>query len=159
MRTTILLAALLAAAPCWAQQMNKCPGPDGTTVYSDKPCPGSAGRHQAPAQVVDALRFSGDAMSDLIKISALADNMRTLGRDCEWALKVDRRKSSVCRVFLDKLNPRGELGAISVRLQEVRSAGSMPREQAEEVARITRLLRDVLRHREFVVANMANGSN
>jgi hypothetical protein len=112
-------------------------------------------KQQAPSDRAAGM-FTGDPAHDLIRASAMIDNMRTLGRDCEWTLKVERNKAGACRQFLDKTSPTGELGAVGARLSQLTHGGGLAPGDAPELRRINAMLKDILRYREFAAASMSN---
>lgn len=154
LRLAFAACALLVSAQAWAE-VYRCDGPDGRPVFVDRPCAGSVPTQRAPAAKAASM-FTGNASFDLIRASALIDNMRTLGRDCEWALKVERNKSGACRAFMDKTSPTGELGVVGARLREITSGGLLADADAPELRRVNAGLRDVLRYREYAAAHMAS---
>lgn len=102
----------------------------------------------------ETVQFSGNASMDLIKSSALLDNIKTLGRDCEWALKVDDSKMQKCRDFLFKLTPGGEYEQISNRVIEIGKDRKVLEENATEARRVLRHMQDIVRYKEFALANL-----
>jgi hypothetical protein len=147
MKLLIVLGACLLSLP--AQAVNKCTMPDGRVVYSDAPCaadaraaatlsaapvvapmaprptrpPGQQGAAADPPtlQIPPPLRlhFSGLPESDLSLSISTMDKIRMLGRDCDWALRVDKAKMQACVDFMTRMQPQGEFDQISTRVRQV----------------------------------------
>lgn len=187
----LAFTAALAAGCLPAYAVNKCTMADGRVVYSDAPCPSAsketaviepapppaAAARSRPAAALRPLpspatlaatappakvMFSGTAQLDLVKATALTDNIRTLGRDCEWALKVDKSKMQVCVEFLNKLQPNGEFQQIGARVAEVirelKADPSAAQQSMSELRTLSRYTHDVVRYKEFLLANLGNTS-
>lgn len=176
MKRFLLLAALAAWLP--AQAVNKCTLPDGAVVYSDAPCPAaskeskalverpvpaplraaSAPRIEPPVSPPARVEFTGAPQMDLIRATALMDNIRLLGRDCEWALKVDESKMGACRQFLGKLQPGGEFEQIGARvlgvLKELQTDPPAAQQAAGDMRTLMRYTQDVARYKEFLLARL-----
>jgi hypothetical protein len=158
-RWVVVAALLLWTSVTWSQ-VQKCTGPDGRVVYSDRACPaGSAqtGVKLAPQglpPVPDKVVFSGTPAVDYIKASALLENIRTLGRDCEWALKVDRRDLQSCSRFLAKLGPGGEYEQVTNKVSELNKSTADAGASVDELNRMLRIMPDIIRYKEFAIASL-----
>ena len=149
-------------------QVNRCTGADGRVVYSDTLCPSSAKDsktivkppEKAPARLSTGLapptrvEFTGAAAMDYIKASALLDNIRTMGRDCEWALKVDERKLQDCVAFIGRLQPGGEFEQIGARLAELNTLPDNMKLAGAELPRILLHTQEIVRYKEFMFARL-----
>ena len=116
--------------------------------------PPQAGLRNALAKV----EFSGVPDADYIKVSALLDNIRTLGRDCEWALKVDKQKKSDCVQFIQKLQPNGEYKQTFTRLTNLNADPENSRFAGAELPRILRHIQEIVRYKEFMLARLGISS-
>jgi len=161
---------VLSVACLWATgasaQVQKCTMPDGRIVYSDTACPTSS-RDAAvvikkPAATVPTdklpppvpVAFTGTPATDYIKASALMDNIRVIGRDCEWALKVDNTKIQKCIEFMGKLQPGGEYEQVSQHVTELNKDPTVAQQSISELRTITRHMQDIVRYKEFMLANL-----
>ena len=164
-----VVALMLLFVPLLTQaQVQKCVQTDGRTVYSDSPCPNSSRESKTivkkptmavaseprrkPAQV----RFSGSPDVDYVKAGALMDNIRIMGRDCEWALKVERRQILKCADFIQELGPDGQYQQVTQRLDELNRDRENAARNIDELRRITAYMKDIVRYKEFALANLSN---
>ena len=162
---TLVILSLLFAIPSVMAQVKKCTMPDGRVVYSDTPCPntvtesktvikGPTATTVAPPPPTRRIKFTGSPQTDLIKATALMDNIRLTGRDCEWALKVDKSKMSTCVTFMGKLQPSGEYQQISEHVSELIMDRAVAQQNIGELRTLTRYMQDVVRYKEFMLANL-----
>ena len=167
-KTLYLFLAL--GLPLWAQaQVNRCTTFEGKIVYSDIPCPSTS----KDVKVIDKNRsasvelsmprpekviFSGVPQTDYIKASAMMDNIRVIGRDCEWSLKVDRSKRSTCLAFMSKLQPGGEYSQISDQVTFLNSDRATAEQNIEELRTLTSHMKEIVRYKEFMLANLGVNS-
>lgn len=166
---TLLLFAVLAHA-----QVHRCTMPDGRVVYSDTACPNAAQDAKTlqrpptpptpspkslppPVPLPAQLTFSGNPDLDYIKASALMDNIRIKGRDCEWALKVDKSKLADCKAFLEKLQPGGEFQQIGEQVTRLNADKASMERNAAELRILLQHTQAVVRYKEFVLANLGIG--
>lgn len=80
---------------------------------------GAAAAAELPALQIPPPRrvqFSGLPQSDLSWSAATLDKIRMLGRDCDWALRVDKTKMQACVDFLTRMQPGGEFEQIRERV-------------------------------------------
>lgn len=115
---------------------------------------------EPPAQVPPPrkIAFTGTTELDFIKASALMDNIQTIGRDCEWALKVDKSKIAACADFLGKLQPGGEFEQIGERVVEMLKDRPGLERSMDEARRLQRHMNSVIRYKNFMLANLGNAS-
>ena len=142
--------------------------PDGKVVYSDLQCPASVSQSatiiKGPTAGIGSrlpapkkIEFTGSPDIDFIKASALMDNIKTIGRDCEWALKVENSKIAVCAQFMDKLQPNGEFQQISDHVLYLMKDERSSSQSISELRTITRHMKDIGRYKEFLLANLGVG--
>jgi len=103
--------------------------------------------------IIEPVNFNGNRLSELIKASAIMENIRVLGRSCEWALKV-KTNMTECKPFIEKLGPGGEWAQTSELISEIVSDKSHADDYLPELRRIERIMQDVVRHKEFVLSNL-----
>jgi len=100
------------------------------------------------------VQFSGNRRIELLKASAIIDNIRIIGRDCEWALKVNDKKISSCTKFINKLAPGGENEHVSSKIQELISDEKFVADNSHELRTIVRHMEDIVRYKEFMASNL-----
>lgn len=173
MRALIFLLCVAGFAVPALAQVNRCKMPDGRVVYSDTECPSSStdsknlvkpaprewtggGSQSSTAGIQPGkmVQFSGTPRTDYIKASALLDNIRVIGRDCEWALKVDKSQMQKCKNFLGRLSPNGEYSQIIDHVTMLNKDQSNMRENSGEIRSILRISEDIVRYKEFMLANL-----
>ncbi|MER2511293.1 MAG: hypothetical protein ABTQ25_02535, partial [Nitrosomonas ureae] len=103
--------------------------------------------------VLETKNSDGSRLSELIKASAILDNIRVIGRDCEWALKVTNDKTK-CKPFLEKLGPGGEWSQTTQLISEITSDKSHADDYLPELRRIKSTMEDVVRYKEFMLSNL-----
>jgi hypothetical protein len=104
------------------------------------------------------LHFSALPQSDISVAVSTMDKIRLLGRDCEWALKVDKGKMQACIDFLARVQPGGEVDQIRDRVAQVyRYEPDAARLAREDLAKL-RIYRDeVLQYKEIAMARLSLG--
>jgi hypothetical protein len=100
------------------------------------------------------IEFTGASESDILKGTPLLDNIRILGRDCEWALKVDKSKMSSCIEFMGKLQPGGEFKQINDRMLEIMGDKKVAAENIDEFKSQIRHMKEIVKYKEFMLANL-----
>lgn len=113
-----------------------------------------ASKQQTQLEPPDKVSFSGSAQTDYIKASAIMDNIRIIGRDCEWALKVDNAKIHKCVEFMGKLQPGGEFTQVSDYISELNKDRGIAEQSVGELRTITRHMQEIVRYKEFMLANL-----
>ena len=164
------LLALIFSSPAQAD-VYRC-DVQGKTTYQDRPCHTGEQRaldarqaraRQRQQEMLDAARnlpapepivWNGSFQMDILKVSALLDNIRVLGRDCEWELKVMPEENKACQAFMRKLLPGGEYVQIGDKIQELLKDEIQARAHMAELATIKRHFEDITRYREFMMARM-----
>lgn len=160
----LILAALTVTCSLVSAQVNRCVGADGKVVYSDTACPNSSREartvqgvkpgYTPPAPKSERITFTGAHRTDYIKASALMDNIRILGRDCEWALKVDKSQVSICITFISKLGPGGQFSQITDHVSELNKDRAAAGQNIDELHALMRHMEAVVRYKEFALANL-----
>lgn len=165
-----LFASLILVTPPAHADVYRCKG-DGKTSYQDHPCRSGAQapmdaqarnreRQQALAlsastlPAAEPIAWNGNFQMDIVKVSALLDNIRILGRDCEWELKVTPDDSKACSAFMRKLLPGGDYVQIGTKIQELLQDEAQARAYMAELERIRRHFEDITRYRDFTMARM-----
>jgi len=100
------------------------------------------------------IRFSGTPIGDFLKASAILDSIRTTGRDCEWALKVDEKKMSACIEFLPKLQPGGDCQQATDKISELVKNHAFAEANVGELRAVTRIVTDIVKYKEFALARL-----
>lgn len=104
-------AQRVSAAPIiapMAPQPTRPPGQQGAMHAAEQP----ALQIPPPKRV----QFSGLPESDLSWSAGTLDKIRMQGRDCDWALRVDKTKMQSCVDFLARMQPGGEVDQIRDRV-------------------------------------------
>lgn len=103
-----------------------------------------------------SVTFSGMPESDLSWAASTMDKIRVLGRDCDWALRVDRNKvQGACVAFLAKMQPRGEFEQINARVVQVlRQEPSLMRRSRVDFGKYEIFRDEALSHREMAMARL-----
>lgn len=113
-----------------------------------------ASKKQMQLEPPDKVSFSGIAQTDYIKASAIMDNIRIIGQDCEWALKVDNAKMYKCVEFMGKLQPGGEFAQVSDYISELNKDRGIAEQSIGELRTINRHMQEIVRYKEFMLANL-----
>ncbi|QTD46342.1 DUF4124 domain-containing protein [Ottowia testudinis] len=145
---------------------------NGKIQYQDHPCSSGAQKalddrnakaRQRQQELATAARnppppepiaWQGSFQQDILKVSALLDHIRVLGRDCEWELKVTPSENKACKAFMLKLVPGGDYVQIGTRIQELLQDDTNARQAMGELATIKRHFEDITRTKEFMMARM-----
>ena len=162
----LVLAGLALSGPGQVLAANKCTGKDGAVIYQDAPCPGAAaigqplklwGTQPPPLPEDKPVAWTGAPLTDLLRATALLDAMATQGRGCEWALKVTRADSigDRCKPFLLMLRERGQFVQVNERLQQLTQDHEFAAAQLPALRRCARLMEDVVRLKEVMMAHLA----
>lgn len=182
----VMVWLTLLAVSAHGAAMNRCTMPDGRIIYSDIACPPDAraatvtaptttqpaprpaapARPPPPPATIDPrplpppvrVEFTGVPEVDYVKAQARLDNIRSLGWDCQWALKVDRSRLAVCRTFLEKLRSGGEYDQVTKRVMALNEDPKNMRASEAEVRKIYGLVKEIVRYKEFVIANLQSAS-
>lgn len=163
-RSGVLGLALLCAS-FGALAVNKCTDQVGRIVYQDAPCDVAAKQSQqvrtwnAPDSDVQGLaaaplQFSGDPQLDLVKAEAALDNISSIGLDCKIKLKVGSRRLRACQQFLVMLAPNGQFVAITDVVQKILANKPAAAAGVGELNRINGHMREIVRSKQFVTANL-----
>ena len=161
----LLFVALAFASTMASAQVHRCTMPDGKVVYSDTACTTSAKdaktlvkppERSAPLAIASTARieFSGNPRTDYIKAGAILDSIRLLGRDCEWALKVDKKQMPKCAEFMTRLGPNGEFVQVTAHVSQLNKEGANAEQNTSELRRILSHMEDIVRYKEFALASL-----
>lgn len=105
------------------------------------------------------VEFSGMPESDLSLAAAAMSKIRVLGRDCEWALQVDKTKMQACVEFLSRMQPKGEYDQITARVSQVLTYEPNAARAAAADLRKLNLHRDeALRYKATAMAKLGSTS-
>ncbi|MFZ5483506.1 MAG: DUF4124 domain-containing protein [Pseudomonadota bacterium] len=168
MKAIFILIAALIATPAWAD-MYKCVNGMGRVTFSDTPCgngaivleksnPPAMKNKQADERKLPPpkmIEFPADNRMALIKASALLDNIKTLGWECQWALKVDK-KTGPCISFLEKIQAGGEASQIDDKVTQLMKNRAFVSANMAEFNLIRQHTEDIARYSEFMSAYLRN---
>lgn len=140
--------------------------PDGKVIYSDVACPEASQETRTiikkaptPSSSIklpppEPIEFTGNPRTDYIKSTAIIDNIRIIGRDCEWALKVDKSKIQKCFEFMGKLQPGGEFQQVTDHVSMLNRDRKSAEQSMSEIRTMTRYMEDIVRYKEFMMASL-----
>lgn len=101
------------------------------------------------------LHFSALPQSDISLAVTTMDKIRLLGRDCEWALKVDKGKMQACVEFLARVQQGGEVDQIRDRVAQVyRHEPDAARLARDDLAKLSSYRTEVLQYKEIAMARL-----
>lgn len=102
------------------------------------------------------VQFSGLPQSDLSWSAATLDKIRVQGRDCDWALRVDKTKMQACVDFLARMQPGGEFEQIRERvLLALRQEPGVARRSKQDLDKIEIFKREALDYQASAMANLS----
>ncbi len=175
MKKLKIAALLILAIPTSAFSINKCTDAAGKITFTDTACPQSqnwenlsppsksdtatsnhSGTNAATLPSPETVEFTGDGGIDILKASAIMENIRVLGRDCEWALKVDKTKISSCISFMGKLQPEGQYQQTTARVLEMIEDRTFTESNMPEINTIKNNMQAIVKHKEFMLQNLNN---
>ena len=167
MKHIIIFIAAIFQVTNSSAQVNRCTMPDGKIVYSDAACPAAAADSKTLIKVTPRstptdnssakkIEFTDTPRTDYIKAGAILDNIRMLGRDCEWAIKVDKKQTYKCSEFLSRLGPKGELSQVTGHISKLNEDKKNAEQNSGELSRILRHMEEIVRYKEFVLASFGN---
>lgn len=124
-RITLALGTVVIASLCEAG-MYKCVK-NGQITYKDKPCPEqqqeeiSRISRSKDARAIDTtpIDFGKSPEAKFIKAKAIIESIEVDGRDCEWALKVDKKQLHKCKTFLSQMVEGAEWEQVNKVIQEL----------------------------------------
>lgn len=168
--TSLALAASLAVIAAQdAQAVNKCTQPDGQVVYQDAPCsnaakqsqqvktwdntPGNLSRFQYHTPPPRTISWTGDNASDLDTILAEVEVTRLTARDCDWALKVEK-KLGKCARFVGRMRTGGEYQQTLDRLALIVKGEQKPPALTGKLRQMAPMFDDIQETAQFALAYM-----
>jgi len=131
------------------------PRPTRPTANPGAPLPADAPLQLLPPR--RTVEFSGLPQSDLSLAAAAMEKIRVLGRDCEWALQVDRGKMQSCVDFLSRMQPKGEFDQINTRIIQVLTyepGAARTGAAADDLRKLQGRREEALRYKQIAMARL-----